>query len=260
MCNHKLKNCRAVFISDLHLGFRLSNANACLEFLKQVEPEQLYLVGDTIDGWRLMHRWFYPSEHRQVLEQLSRMQLAGCEIILLPGNHDDFLRHPDFMTERRFPKHEPIFSAMGQSLGSFRWAEDIIHTTSSGKRLLVIHGDLFDNVEKRTKGLSVWGSRIFDRILWVLPTKLCHQIRRFFKWFMARPESIRQRLISETMRRGCDGFIYGHIHQPCINSEDRVLSINLGDWVENESFLMEHHDGSLELVNFGKSLGTIGSE
>ena len=188
------------------------------------------------------------------------MQLAGCEIILLPGNHDDFLRHPDFMTERCLPKHEPIFSAMGKSLGAFRWAEDIVHTTSSGKRLLVIHGDLFDNVEKRTKGLSVWGSRIFDRILWILPTKFCHQIRRFFKWFMARPESIRQRLISETMHRGCDGVIYGHIHQPCINQEDQVLSINLGDWVENESFLVEHQDGSLELINFGKSLATIGSQ
>ena len=58
MRKHDLQNCRAVFISDLHLGFRLSNATACLELLKQIQPERLYLVGDTIDGWRLMHRWF----------------------------------------------------------------------------------------------------------------------------------------------------------------------------------------------------------
>ena len=257
MYNHDLQSCRAVFISDLHLGFRLSNASACLELLNQIQPERLYLVGDTIDGWRLMHRWFFPSEHQEIIKRLSQMQMAGCEVILLPGNHDDFLRHPDFMNRQRSKEHEPIFSEMGEQLKKFKWAEDTIHVTQSGKRLLIVHGDLFDNVEQRTKGLSVWGSRVFDRILWVLPTKLCHHIRRFFKSVMARPRSIHKRLKEESLRRECDGFVYGHIHRPCMEQEESVLSINLGDWVENESFLVERPGGSLELINFGKGISTV---
>ena len=260
MCHNDLRNCRTVFLSDLHLGFLLSQASECLGFLNQIQPERLYLVGDTIDGWRLMHRWHFPPEHQAVINRLLEMQQAGCEIILLPGNHDDFLRHPNFMNDHRCEKHKAIFNEIGGQLEKFIWAEDAIHVTRSGKRLLVIHGDLFDNVEKRTKGLSVWGSRVFDRILGILPTKFCHQIRRFFKSLMARPASIRQRLVDESEGRGCDGFVYGHIHQPCISKQGKVLSINLGDWVENRSFLVERRDGSLDLINFGKPISTIDPE
>ena len=48
---------RSIFISDLHLGCKYANANALLAFLKQHQPEYLYLVGDIIDGWRLRRGW-----------------------------------------------------------------------------------------------------------------------------------------------------------------------------------------------------------
>ena len=47
------KRCyRALFISDVHLGTRSAQAEALLEFLKEVEADVIYLVGDIIDFWK----------------------------------------------------------------------------------------------------------------------------------------------------------------------------------------------------------------
>ena len=40
----------ALFISDVHLGSRGSNAKELLEVLKQYKPKTLFIVGDFIDG------------------------------------------------------------------------------------------------------------------------------------------------------------------------------------------------------------------
>jgi len=38
----------ALFISDVHLGSKDSNANDLLFVLKEYQPEHLFLVGDTL--------------------------------------------------------------------------------------------------------------------------------------------------------------------------------------------------------------------
>ncbi len=44
---------RSVFISDVHLGTKMCQAELLLDFLKTFECDNLYLVGDLIDGWAL---------------------------------------------------------------------------------------------------------------------------------------------------------------------------------------------------------------
>ena len=44
---------RTVWISDTHLGTPGCNSELLLDFLKGIECETLYLVGDIIDGWQL---------------------------------------------------------------------------------------------------------------------------------------------------------------------------------------------------------------
>ena len=44
---------RAIWISDIHLGTPGCKAEYLLDFLKWNESDQLYLVGDIIDGWQL---------------------------------------------------------------------------------------------------------------------------------------------------------------------------------------------------------------
>jgi predicted phosphodiesterase len=56
----------------------------------------------------------------------------------------------------------------------------------------------------------------------------------------------------ETRRRGCDGVVCGHIHKAEIKLIDGVLYCNDGDWVESLTAMVEHSDGSLEIVHWNE--------
>ena len=44
---------RALFISDVHLGARGSQAERLLDFCRNHDADTIYLVGDIVDGWAL---------------------------------------------------------------------------------------------------------------------------------------------------------------------------------------------------------------
>ena len=48
----------AVWISDVHLGYKDCRADYLLDFLNSIECDTLYLVGDIVDLWS-MKRSFY---------------------------------------------------------------------------------------------------------------------------------------------------------------------------------------------------------
>ena len=54
----------------------------------------------------------------------------------------------------------------------------------------------------------------------------------------------------EAARLGVDGVICGHIHRPQIIPLNDITYCNCGDWVESNSALVEHDDGSLELLHW----------
>ena len=83
---------RSVFISDVHLGTKMSQPQALLEFIKTFECERLYLVGDIIDGWAMSKSFYWPQEHNDVIQKIMRMARKGTTVTYLPGNHDEFLR------------------------------------------------------------------------------------------------------------------------------------------------------------------------
>ncbi|MFA5490286.1 MAG: UDP-2,3-diacylglucosamine diphosphatase, partial [Candidimonas sp.] len=60
---HNSMQYRSIFISDVHLGTRGCKAEYLLSFLKQNECENLYLVGDIIDGWRIRSKFYWPQSH-----------------------------------------------------------------------------------------------------------------------------------------------------------------------------------------------------
>jgi len=61
---------RSIFLSDLHLGTRNSQADLLLDFLKYNEAEHIYLVGDIIDGWQIKRGWYWPQAHNDVLQKI----------------------------------------------------------------------------------------------------------------------------------------------------------------------------------------------
>jgi UDP-2,3-diacylglucosamine pyrophosphatase LpxH len=52
----------------------------------------------------------------------------------------------------------------------------------------------------------------------------------------------------EARRRDVYGVICGHIHHAMIHDQFGVRYMNTGDWVESCTALVEHFDGSFEII------------
>jgi UDP-2,3-diacylglucosamine pyrophosphatase LpxH len=63
-----------------------------LDFLREVDADTIYLVGDIVDGWRLKTAWYWPQEHNDIVQKLLRKVRKGVRLVYIPGNHDEFLR------------------------------------------------------------------------------------------------------------------------------------------------------------------------
>jgi UDP-2,3-diacylglucosamine pyrophosphatase LpxH len=239
---------RSVFISDVHLGTRGCKADCLLDFLRHVECDHLFLVGDIIDGWRLRKRWFWPDKHAEVLDRLFARARDGTEVVYLPGNHD-----------------EPLRELIGSSVDGVKIRHDTIHHAADGRRLLVVHGDTFDGVVTDMRWLALVGSVAYDLALvvntwlniarrwlglgyWPLSAFLKEQVKAAVK-FIDRYE---HSLVHEARRRRVSGVICGHVHKPEMRTIDGLLYCNDGDWVESCSALVEHADGRFELLEWGR--------
>ena len=54
-----------------------------------------------------------------------------------------------------------------------------------------------------------------------------------------------------------DGIICGHQHHAQIKEINSVLYCNDGDWVENCTTMIEHHDGTLELLRWREEVTSL---
>ena len=139
---------RTVFISDVHLGTRGCQAELLLDFIKHMDCESLFLVGDIIDGWRLKGGWYWPQAHNDVVQKILRMARKGVKVTYVPGNHDEFAR-----------------AYCGMTFGDVRVVQDAIHETADGRRLLIVHGDHFDGVVQYATWLSLLGDWAYAIVL-----------------------------------------------------------------------------------------------
>jgi UDP-2,3-diacylglucosamine pyrophosphatase LpxH len=237
---------RSVWISDLHLGTPGCQAHALLDFLRSVECETLFLVGDIVDGWQLRRNWYWPQAHNDVVQKLLRKARKGTRVVFVPGNHDEFAR--------RYVGHE---------FGGIEVAEDWIHVTADGRRLWITHGDLFDGVVQCAKWLAHVGDRMYEFTLrlnrhlnslrarmglpyWSLSGYLKQKVKRAVSYVGDFEAAVAR----EAHRRGVQGVVCGHIHRAELREIDGIVYANDGDWVESLTALVEHADGRLELIDW----------
>ncbi|WP_414473780.1 UDP-2,3-diacylglucosamine diphosphatase [Microvirga sp. M2] len=237
---------RTLFLSDLHLGTKGCQAEALLDFLRSYDAETIYLVGDIVDGWRLKSGWYWPQSHNDVVQKLLRKVRKGSALVYVPGNHDEFLR--DYV---------------GVNLGGIELADHAIHETANGKRYLVIHGDQFDLVVRHARWLALLGDGAYTAALFVntylniARRKLGLTYWSLSAWaklrvknavnFISRFEEL---LAAEARRQEVDGVICGHIHHAAMHENYGIAYVNTGDWVESCTVVVEHWDGTLELIRW----------
>lgn len=237
---------RTVFLSDVHLGTRACKAELLADFLRHVRFEELYLVGDIVDGWRLKKNWYWDEHHDVVVRKVLKRARKGARVVFVPGNHDEAFR-----------------PYVGHALAGIELRREAVHETADGRRLLVVHGDEHDVICQHARWLahlgdfgyelSVTANRWINGVLaaigrpyWSLPGFL----KRTVKKALEHVDSFEQSLAAEARRRGLDGVVCGHVHTPKIREVDGVLYCNDGDWVDTCTALVEHEDGRLEIVDW----------
>ena len=242
---------RTIFISDLHLGTPGCQAGPLLDFLKAHPSDNLYLVGDIVDGWQLRRKWYWPQAHNDVVQKLLKRARKGCRIVFVPGNHDEFAR-----------------GFIGHQFGGIEVVEEAVHTTADGRQLWVIHGDYFDAVVQCAKWLAYVGDNLYEFTLklnrhlnslrarmglpyWSLSAYLKQKVKSALNYVTDFEVAV----ANEARRRGHQGVVCGHIHRAEMREINGVLYCNDGDWVESRTALVEHMDGRLELLHWAPGQG-----
>jgi UDP-2,3-diacylglucosamine pyrophosphatase LpxH len=237
---------RAVWISDVHLGTKHAQVDALLAFLRSIECEQLYLVGDFIDGWELRHKWFWRDDYNVLIQKLLRKSRKQTRITYITGNHDEFVEE-----------------FLGLRFGSVTLARQAIHTGVDGRRYLVIHGHQCDGVMHFNRLLDRVGSRIYQHLLdlnlyfnrirrrlgcgyWSLSAYLKFKAKRAVSYV----NDYEKALALLARKQKLDGVICGHIHRAEIKDLGGVRYLNCGDWVESCTALAEDFAGNIRLIHF----------
>ncbi len=236
---------RSIFISDVHLGSRACHAELLNDFLRSHSCDNLYLLGDIIDGWRIKKKLFWPESHSHVIRQFINKQRHKTKIVYVLGNHDGFLRQ--WMSE---------IMLEGMAL-----CNEATHIGVDGKTYLLIHGDVFDAALNISKWISHLGDSAYDVLIFV--NRVLNSIRKIFRlrhYSLSRnvKKNVKQALnyvhkyetilLNYCASKNHDGVICGHIHYPVIREDNNLRYMNPGDWQESCSALVEHMDGRFELV------------
>lgn len=236
---------RSVFISDLHLGTRDCQALELADFLRTTEMEELFLVGDIVDLWSMRRGIYWPASHQEVLRLIVEKSRNGTRVIYVPGNHDELAR-----------------ALCGSLLAGIEVHHEYAHTTRTGQRLLVMHGDAFDGAVRFSPLLKATGSALYTAMLWI--GRYVNMARGLMglpswslaAWLKSRVSDARdyvlrfeQAAAHEARRRGFDGIVCGHIHRPRMERMEGILYCNDGDWVDHCSALIEDRNGELGIWN-----------
>lgn len=229
-----MKKVEALFISDVHLGSKGSNADDLLKMLKEYEPEYLFIVGDFIDGWLLKKRHYWTQDFTNVIRKILSYSKNGTKVVYVTGNHDDFLRH-----------YTPTsFSENIQIVDEFIW-----------NGYYIVHGDQFDGIVKM-KWLGVLGSWGYEAAIWIDRVLKRLGYKRSLSKFLKRNVKDAIKFITDFEKQAayqaklhnCHGVIVGHIHTPTDTYVGDIHYLNCGDWVENNSYIV-YKNGKFTIKN-----------
>jgi UDP-2,3-diacylglucosamine pyrophosphatase LpxH len=248
---HAVTRHRTLWMSDLHLGSPGCKAKRILRFLRHNDAEQLYLVGDIFDGWKLKGRFHWTPDHTRVIKAILAKARRGTKVHYLTGNHDGFMRQ--FVKSRL-------------RLGRIRLVHEVVHTTADGRRLLVQHGDQYDLVVRTLPGLALAGDFAYEALLkasdWLARTRerlglpagrspatlAKYRVKSLVQSLSGFDEAV----YYTCRRRGLHGVVCGHTHHAeARHVRNGIVSYNCGDWVESCTALAEDHRGVIRILREG---------
>lgn len=243
-------DCRAAFISDVHLGTRGSSAEQLSEIIKNLECEIIYLVGDIVDIINLKYKpknW--TKEHTKLIKLLLKKAQRGTKIYYLPGNHDAAVRAVEDLE-------------IGENIVI---TDEVIHTTKGNKQYIVVHGDVFDLIIQKMTRLAIFGGILYDLLVFtnreynkwrskrgLAPYSLSKKIKENVKNAVKVISKFENAAVEYARKRKLEGIICGHIHTPTSKIIDGIEYWNCGDWVESLSLVVEKRNGLLDHIYYNQ--------
>jgi UDP-2,3-diacylglucosamine pyrophosphatase LpxH len=204
----------AVILSDLHLGSTNCEAKRICHFLEMlvdgdIGTRRLILNGDVFDSFDFRR---LSKKHWKVLSLIRKLS-DHLEIIWLCGNHDG--------------SAEVVSHLLGVEV-----MDDYV-LESGGRRILVLHGHIFDDFLDNHPILTWLGDCIYYFLQWLDPThQLARSAKHSSKTFLRCAQKIQDGSVNLARRRDCDAVCCGHTHSSCASTEQAIHYFNSGCWTE----------------------------
>jgi UDP-2,3-diacylglucosamine pyrophosphatase LpxH len=231
---------KIIAVSDVHLGTEKSNEAAFNEFLGSLHDDKkltdLVLLGDILDMW---HR----DASGMFLENLDTIKIirdlqSKIRVHWVAGNHDYHL----LRLKNRAPHYHYPFEF-----------QETLELKDGAHTYQFMHGYEFEygsELEFMKPIMEVYCHVMSDSLLMIAGN------------FHAKPQERLKDLLEDIQKRAYDVvrgkpgqiLVFGHTHQPFINSEENV--VNSGSWVDGAS----QNNTYVELMRGKPRLFTFGGE
>jgi UDP-2,3-diacylglucosamine pyrophosphatase LpxH len=212
-----------LIISDIHLGDKDCRAEDLLKVLKKNKSKYIIIAGDLFDHHNLSR---LKKEHWKVLSKLRKLSKRK-KIVYLIGNHC-------------FLKAEFMSILLG-----FDCRDEIVIQINN-KKILVVHGDIFDIYFTKFKFLTNFIIKCYYFVRHYTP-----YADDFFRLFKARKggliersSRVKENALKYLKMKNYDILICGHTHFPEYDGN----YINTGSFCEKESaFVTLDKNGKIKL-------------
>ena len=241
-----MKKVKTLFISDVHLGTTKSQAEKLLDVFRELEFENLIIIGDFIDLTSLKRKFYWKESHSTVIQKVLRMSRKDINVIYVLGNHDHYLRG--------------LIQDENINIGDILICDEFFYTTSKGEKIYICHGDQFDGFIRMHPFLYLLGDWAYELSFKI--NKVYNKIRSFFGFdYWSLSSYLKSKVknaisfindfkilsIRKLEEVHCDSIMIGHIHTPEIQKIGTKTYYNTGDFCESCSYLVETIDGELVL-------------
>jgi UDP-2,3-diacylglucosamine pyrophosphatase LpxH len=226
---------KAVYVSDLHLGSKASKCRQFLDFLNKYDFEELYLLGDIIDGYALANKFYWEPVYTEVLSKIAKLTKTK-KVVYVIGNHDSFIKN---LPTKIIPDIEFVRS---------------YKVSRKNREILLIHGDQLEQFLQVRGWLYRLGSWCYNKLLFLnrlTGFNFAGRIKKLVKASVSYIGNFEESAALHAENKGCNMVICGHIHKPHSSTplKNNLLYLNCGDWTENCSAVIETESGHFEFYS-----------
>jgi UDP-2,3-diacylglucosamine pyrophosphatase LpxH len=224
----------AIIVSDLHMGSRYFQSEAFGGFLDNLpDIDELILNGDVLDRPQAK----LTAAHRQNLDRIEHLS-KKLKVVWVRGNHDNGY----------------VPAKLGKIAFCRQYAFD--------HRILVTHGDIFDNIMARSRTFMEAFRLMHDlRVrLGARPVHVAEYAKKWKAFYRVLRNNVMRNAVNFAVKNGYKAVTCGHTHF----AEDTVVNgvryINTGAWTEYPAHYLYVKSDSLALCRVDQSLLNPGGE